>query len=550
MLSLLRQFISYRPIVVYGILFGLAACRAESVASSSPRPSADGPKGFKPERSATLFFTTGLSGYIEPCGCTSKPLGGLSRLATTIAKEGSSTALIDAGHLFLPKEELDAMTRPQHVAKAKLIARAFRKLGAVAINLTPPDLKEGAKFLAELQREGAVPLVSANIRPRAEDGPRVARARVRIVGGIRIGITGIAIPEIAAKASDEVAALEFAPALRSEVESLREDGAEIVVVLAHLPEPDAKLLAQAVPDIDLLIRSPGSDTESIPMLPAKVGPVVLAEAGTQGQYVGRVRVAVGTGAIKRPLAFEDGGARAMADRARLEKRIAAYDREIARYELDPTKKALIPSRVRMRAQLKARLNRPVVVPAVTPGPRMEVSLVPIETSIAEDDSMKQMLAAYYQTLREMNLSRGDPAACQVASDEDPRYVGTAKCGTCHPQALEFWKTTQHAHAWATLEREARHYDFTCVGCHSVGFRKPGGFCVLTEAGPYRNVGCENCHGPGSRHVVAPSEVKLDRAATKSTCIDSCHVPEHSDAFVYETYLRKITGPGHPRSVGE
>ena len=41
-------------------------------------------------------------------------------------------------------------------------------------------------------------------------------------------------------------------------------------------------------------------------------------------------------------------------------------------------------------------------------------------------------------------------------------------------AYAVWQTTAHAGAWETLTSRDKDFDQTCVGCHSVGYEKPGG----------------------------------------------------------------------------
>ena len=62
---------------------------------------------------------------------------------------------------------------------------------------------------------------------------------------------------------------------------------------------------------------------------------------------------------------------------------------------------------------------------------------------------------------------------------------------------------------------------TCDGCHSVGYD------IHTKQVAEWNVGCERCHGPGSRHVAHPTGVniispaQMDSVAANDTCIQ-CH----------------------------
>ncbi|NJK89181.1 MAG: hypothetical protein HC923_07085 [Myxococcales bacterium] len=125
--------------------------------------------------------------------------------------------------------------------------------GGIAMNVGPSETNAGSAFLRSLQEEGAVPLVSANVRPAAKPGPSIARSFVRKVGSIRIGITGIATPEDVGTSEDFVA-LEYGPVLIDEVAALRAS-AEVVVVLAHSSRNDALDLARLVEGIDLIVHA-------------------------------------------------------------------------------------------------------------------------------------------------------------------------------------------------------------------------------------------------------------------------------------------------------
>src|SRR5690606_20561286 len=56
-----------------------------------------------PRTDLRLLVVTDLMGYLEPCGCTSRPLGGIDRLAAAVAaarQGGVPTLLVAAGDLF------------------------------------------------------------------------------------------------------------------------------------------------------------------------------------------------------------------------------------------------------------------------------------------------------------------------------------------------------------------------------------------------------------------------------------------------------------------
>ena len=128
-------------------------------------------------------------------------------------------------------------------------------------------------------------------------------------------------------------------------------------------------------------------------------------------------------------------------------------------------------------------------------------------------------------------------------DADPvdHFVGVAVCERCHePQAAQ-WRTTAHALAWETLEREKKDATPECITCHVVGFREPGGFRSAGLTPGLMNVQCENCHGIGTQH----REAWLQQLSPL-TC-QNCHRDEHDPEFDYERKLALVT---HSNLSGE
>ena len=115
------------------------------------------------------------------------------------------------------------------------------------------------------------------------------------------------------------------------------------------------------------------------------------------------------------------------------------------------------------------------------------------------------------------------------------YVGVKTCAKCHDLQDESWATTSHAKAFDSLKpgnkaeekKKAKldpSKDYTqdkdCVGCHSTGFGKPGGYAVGSDPGGQKllgSVGCESCHGAGGgyrdEHGTAEKKHKKTSVAT-------------------------------------
>jgi hypothetical protein len=212
--------------------------------------------------------------------------------------------------------------------------------------------------------------------------------------------------------------------------------------------------------------------------------------------------------------------------------------------VDPKNAEAVQARKAQIAELTARSTaRGPGEGAFTAG--LKVELIPLTEEVKPDPNATELLTAYYAQLRSMNAKKGDQQLCQLPpGSTEQRYVGSAACRPCHAPAYDFWTKTKHGRAWATLEDQGKHFDLTCIGCHSVGYQKPGGYCRLDDIGVLKDVGCEMCHGPGSLHAVTGDKKQTQRTVTEATCAGSCHVPAHSDTFAFKPYLARITGEGH------
>ena len=95
------------------------------------------------------------------------------------------------------------------------------------------------------------------------------------------------------------------------------------------------------------------------------------------------------------------------------------------------------------------------------------------------------------------------------------YIGTNKCKKCHIKEYKSWAETKMAQSFEILrpgqraeEKKAaglepdKDYtaDAECVGCHTTGYGKEGGFVDEASTPELLGVGCEMCHGAGGTYV--------------------------------------------------
>jgi 2',3'-cyclic-nucleotide 2'-phosphodiesterase (5'-nucleotidase family) len=137
------------------------------------------------------------------------------------------------------------------------------------------------------------------------------------------------------------------------------------------------------------------------------------------------------------------------------------------------------------------------------------------------------------------------ALADADPDQDPvdHFVGGAVCARCHADEARQWETTAHSLAWETLVREKKDATPECIPCHSVGYRKPGGFQDAMQTPHLANVQCENCHGMGTLHRADGGP----RPRVEELTCRGCHNAERDPEFDYAAKLPLMI---HSNASGE
>ncbi len=184
-------------------------------------------------------------------------------------------------------------------------------------------------------------------------------------------------------------------------------------------------------------------------------------------------------------------------------------------------------------------------PAYKGKPRLSFLSIPVKGELKEDASLVQLYKGYQQIVGERNLLEKYQ---RFVLPDNLEYTGSESCKTCHEYEYEKWSQKAHARAYATLERVGSQLDPECVTCHVVGMEYESGFVSEQKTGHMKNVGCENCHGPGSEHIRTAGNTALK--GPKSGCID-CHTPDHSGGYAGNEgdFLEKIVHWREPSSGG-
>ncbi len=518
-----------------------------AVLAGCPKPPQQGGKdaGAGAAKELTIFFTGDLRGEIEPCGCNSDPLGDLARLAALLAdaRAHGPVAWFDAGSTLYSAPQVPEGKRTQEQLKAELIVAQLGKQGLTAAGLGAYDLGDGKPNVRPARQAANVPEAA---------GVKLEAPRVIEIGGVRVGVFGLADPgslaPLGIEAGDPVAtAQKLVPELRGQ-------GAQVIVVLTQMSRREAKQLALELPGADFIVA--GRDAPN-PTDPGGGEPGIEAEGKAfviqpmqRGQSVVRVTLHMDPSAARPPAAAlvdAIGEERAAARLADLDAQAKDLEARLAEWKKDAAADASFLALKQkeldaMRAERAELAKNPLRKPAS--GSWFTAAHIRMKRKLRCDADVVAAKQAYDKAAAAKNLVAAQDELPAPVPAGGAGYVGDEECGFCHKTQVTFWKTTHHAQAWATLEKLGKELNRDCISCHVVGWNRPGG-AVLAKNEHLRNVQCEACHGPGSRHVDADGKdlKSLVRATPVETCV-VCHSPEHSDTFDYTAYLRDVTGPGH------
>jgi len=210
---------------------------------------------------------------------------------------------------------------------------------------------------------------------------------------------------------------------------------------------------------------------------------------------------------------------------------------------DPNKKPLVFS--------VGRFGRYVTRLQITDGSnedklKIGFSAIPVTENLPQEKLLVELYKSYQQLLKDSNLLE---KLGRFALPNGLKYIGSESCKPCHESEYEKWSSEPHARGFSTLQSVGAQFDPECVVCHTVGMKYESGFVSEGKTAYLKNVGCENCHGPGSEHIRTLGRTKSTEP--KSQCLD-CHTPEQSSNYAgnEQLYLGKIIHWREPNACSD
>jgi hypothetical protein len=468
-------------------------------------------------------------------------------LVATEKKTAPSYATLSAGPLFFMDMELAEEKKSQEIAKAETIAKTMKTLGLAAFAPARNGFAAGPEMLAKLRDTSGAAIVAANLRAGT-----LAKKHVLItVGGVKLGVIGVAAPDKNPSAKgplDHVTSTPAIPAVKESVTALKQEGAQAIIVLAAVGRGEAKRIADENPELlAIVVGTTGANgdanTKAAP--PEQIGNVLIVETANHLQTVGvldlHLRDAPKTGLVK----FADAtGVERMRKRDELTARIDDLRRKIATWEVD---KKIDPNDVAARkadvAKLEAERDALDKAPPPAAGSFYRYAMRDIREQLGADETVKSDMLELYKKVNDANKLAFKDKKPPPAPKGEASYVGVEVCANCHEEPKKVWDATGHSRAYATLEKQFKEANLDCVSCHVTGYDKPGGSTV-THVDDLKNVQCEVCHGPGSLHAAKPEKVKVPIVKPEPELCIGCHHPPHVHTFDAKTKMADILGPGH------
>jgi hypothetical protein len=405
------------------------------------------PKWPKPD--LALLLSAQQHGYLQPCGCSSPQFGGLTRrynFLQLLQLAGWPVVAADLGDIP-PRSGLQAML------KYTTSMKALDRMGYAAVTIGEYEILMPLwEALGNYALNYPSPRVlAANLSNKEREYPEQVDSWkvVESKGRLKVGIIASVGPSVVQKVKNAKVGFDAGPKVLPKM--VREIGAkkpDFLVLLYQGSVREAKACAKAIPNFHVILCL--SEAEEPPGMPDQVGNTMIINVGHKGRYVGVVG------------AYRTGKAQ------------KAYE---------------------LHYQLVA-LGEEFDTPA---GKEKGHPLMTLMEGYAREVKKEGYLATASKRRIPHEIQLAFPSAT---------YVGSGMCKKCHEGVYEIWEKSPHSRAYTTLAKainpSQRQYDPDCISCHVTGWGYKGGFANEVKTKLLVNNGCENCHGPGSEHILAES----------------------------------------------
>ena len=217
-------------------------------------------------------------------------VGGAASFKTalnTLSKLDPNVIVLNAGDNF-QGTPISSMTRGEaDIRVMNLLAPDAATLGNHEFDFSADTLRERLKKLN-------ISLVSTNLWDKTTGKPFIPQTLVKSIGGIKLGVLGLAPPDLAILAMREnvrgLTVLDLLTSVKNAIHELRmKEKPDLIVVISHMGVDMDSVLASKEKSIDIIV---GGHSHTPLFVPKKVGRTVICQAGSNSRYVGELRLQV------------------------------------------------------------------------------------------------------------------------------------------------------------------------------------------------------------------------------------------------------------------
>ncbi len=215
---------------------------------------------------------------------TSYFVGGSAALKAYIEKysAGDTVLLLNAGDDFQG-------TPISTITKGASQITLMNMMHPDAVTIGNHEFDYGRETLKKDFAEANYPIISANIVDKLTHTTFVPPYLIKTIKGVRIGIIGLMAPDLAALTLPRnIKNLYIAPTastVKEIIPELKRQHVDLIVVLSHIGVDQDSILAEADPDINIII---GGHSHTAIFTPKKINGVIICQAGAHGQYLGEL----------------------------------------------------------------------------------------------------------------------------------------------------------------------------------------------------------------------------------------------------------------------
>lgn len=491
-----------------------------------------------------LAFSSNLEGNLEPCGCTADPLGGLARFAQVFEDIRSISknrmTFLDTGNILFDAPTRHAADLCQDNARIELLLSTLSKLGLKTTVLGGQDNARGETYRLNWLKKYNIENLSQNTSPT-----------LKLIPTSHYNIAILALND-----HENISPTSLKKEVDNLLSSVKNKNIKLVVAISQIKTEKIKTLSMGLNNVDIILQGATTAT-SIPA-PVKIeGGPWLFEGGRQGQYFTSIILENISQRAKEALPLDTRSFENNERKELLKKRIQGLRAQLE----NSAQKDFLQQRLQQATSEFASLENKTL--SKNEKPIISFNTIALNRQIDNLKTVKDQLIKYDTSLPALAKKCEQTIECPKGSPDGAKFVGAENCRICHQQAYDVWQKAQftmeglsedgqkfkravgHSKAWQTLVDAHKDQDRSCIGCHSIGFMQPGGYCKTSEVDFRKNVQCESCHGAGSLHAKS-GEKKYIKLPNEETC-RSCHHEPHIqsfESFNYEERLMKILGPGH------